>query len=206
VSRPTFVATIGSQRVELPIAPLAEDLAVALLITVDLGIGFCEAAGRELAAALSDLEVEVVASIATMGIPIAIEVARSLGQDGYVIFHKTPKIHLTDAVAEPVRSITTTGEQRLLLDRWRVEAVAGRRVALVDDVISTGGSVAAALRLLRRVDATPVAVGALATEGGSWRAALGEDAGLVRTLGTLPLFTPLAGGGFGTRDDGSGVA
>ena len=100
-----------------------------------------------------------MASVATMGIPVAIEVTRRLGLDQYVIFHKTPKIHLADAIAEPVRSITTAVDQRLLLDRQRVGVVEGRRVALIDDVVSTGASAAAALRLLRRVGATPVAVG-----------------------------------------------
>jgi adenine/guanine phosphoribosyltransferase-like PRPP-binding protein len=195
-TRPTYRARIGSQHVELPIVALDDDLGIALLITVDLGIGFCATAGRELAAELEGLGVEVVASLATMGIPVAIEVARAMGQDTYVILHKTPKIHLRDAVAEPVRSITTSLEQRLLLDRWRVPAVAGRRVAIVDDVVSTGASAAAALRLLRRVGAVPVAIGALATEDAGWRAALGDDAAMVRALGTLPLFRPVADGRF----------
>jgi len=123
-----------------------------------------------------------------MGIPIAIEVTRALGLDDYVILHKTPKIHLADAIAEPVRSITTATDQRLLFDRARLEAVVGRRVAVVDDVISTGGSTKAALTLMRRVGAEPVVVGALVTEGGQWRSFLGEDAALVQSLGSIPLF------------------
>ena len=190
----TYLAQVGSQHVELPIVPLSDDLAIALLITVDLGVGFCAAAGRELAAQLDGLGVEVVASIATMGIPIAIEVARALGQDQYVILHKTPKIHLADAEGEPVRSITTATEQRLLLDRRRVPAVAGRRVAVVDDVVSTGASAAPALRLLRRVGAEPVAMAALVTEGEDWQVELADDRSLVRSLGELPLFRPDDGG------------
>jgi adenine/guanine phosphoribosyltransferase-like PRPP-binding protein len=194
VGADTYLARVGSQAVELPIVPLDDTLAIALLITVDLGVAFCERAGAELAARLEDLGVEVVVSVATMGIPVAIEVARALRQDGYVILHKTPKIHLADAVAEPVRSITTATPQRLLLDRRRVPAVEGRRVAVVDDVVSTGASAAAALRLLRRVGAQPVAVAALVSEGIAWRDALGEDASLVRVLGELPLFSPGDGG------------
>ncbi len=52
-----------------------------------------------------------------MGIPIAIEVSRALGLDDYLILQKTPKIHLSDAVSEPVRSITTDATQLLLFDR-----------------------------------------------------------------------------------------
>ena len=134
-----------------------------------------------------------------MGIPIAIEVTRRLGLDQYVIFHKTQKIHLADAVSEPVRSITTAASQRLLFDRERVPLVEGRRVAVIDDVVSTGASARAALRLLRSVGATPVAIGAIVTEGTDWRATLGPDALLVRALGELPLFEPVPGGGYRER-------
>lgn len=184
----TYPAAVGSQLVELPVVEIADDLAIALLITVDLGVAFCATAGAELAEGLAPLGVECVASIATMGIPIGLEVSRALGLDQYVVLHKTPKIHLAHAVEEPVRSITTDAEQRLLLDPARIPAVAGRRVALVDDVVSTGGSCGAALRLLRRVGAEPVAIAAIVTEGEAWREGLGDDAGLVRSLGELPLF------------------
>ena len=97
---------------------------------------------------LRPFNVEVVASVATMGIPIAIEVSRSLGLDDYVIFQKTPKIHLADALSEPLRSITTGQEQHLLFDRARVDVVRDRNVALIDDVTSTGGSMHAALARL----------------------------------------------------------
>ncbi|HLX78116.1 MAG TPA: hypothetical protein VKR27_04470, partial [Acidimicrobiales bacterium] len=95
----TYKASIGTQQLELPIVPLTENLAVALLITVDQGVGFVDRAGQELAEILRPLGVDVVASVATMGIPIAIEVSRRLGLDDYVIFQKTPKIHLADALS-----------------------------------------------------------------------------------------------------------
>ena len=196
MERPTFLVTIGTQQVDIPIVRLSDDVGIALLISVDLGVSFCERAGAELAERIGDLGVDVVASVATMGIPIAIEVTRHLGLDQYVVFHKTPKIHLDDAISEPVRSITTATAQRLLFDRERIGVVQGRRVAVIDDVVSTGASAAAALRLLRGVGAVPVAVGAIVTEGEAWRDALGADAGLVHALGALPLFEPLADGTF----------
>ncbi len=85
-------------------------------------------------------------------------------------------------------SITTGAPQRLLFDRARVPVVAGRRVAVVDDVISTGASVCAALNILRRVGAEPVVIGAMLTEASTWRVALGEDAALVHALGGIPVF------------------
>jgi adenine/guanine phosphoribosyltransferase-like PRPP-binding protein len=173
---------------------VAEGLTIALLICVDHGVEFSARAGQELAAALAPAAPEVVVSVATMGIPLAMEVTRALGLDDYLILHKTPKIHLGDEYVEPVRSITTGSPQTLRLDPRRVPAVRGRRVAVVDDVISTGSSLLAALRLLRRVGADPVVVGAFLTEGSEWRSALGEDAARVHALGAVPLFRRQADG------------
>lgn len=185
---PTFAAAIGSQTVDLPVVEVAEGVGIALMVCVDHGVAFTERAGRELADLLAPSRPEVVVSVATMGIPLAIEVSRSLGLDDYVILHKTPKIHLGDSYAEPVRSITTGAPQTLRLDPARVGSVRGRRVAVVDDVVSTGASVGAALSLLRRAGADPVAIGVFLTEGSRWRTTLGEDADRVRSLGSIPLF------------------
>ena len=183
-----YTTTVGSQTVQLPLVQLNDDLVIALLISVDLGVSFSETAGRELAELMRPDRPEIIVSVATMGIPLAIEASRALGFDDYVILHKTPKTHLGESWAEPVLSITTDAVQKLRMDPARVEAVRGRRVAVVDDVISTGASLSSALRLVRRMGAEPVVIGTLMTEGGGWREALGEDAGLVRTLGAMPLF------------------
>lgn len=192
---PTYRMTVGSQTLELPLVPIADDLTIALLICVDLGVSFADIAGRELAAQVSTFDPEVVVSVATMGIPLAIEVTRSLGLDDYVILHKTPKIHLGESIAEPVRSITTDRPQVLRMDPARVPSVKGRRVAVVDDVISTGASTQAALNLVRRVGGDPVVVGSLVTEGSGWRRTLGPDAANVRALGSMPVFRPDPAGG-----------
>src|ERR1700735_5029233 len=192
VNRGTYVVDIGTQQIELPIVSLNENLALALLLAVDVGVTFLEQAGKELADVLLPYEVDVVATVATMGIPLAVEVTRHLGLDRYVVLHKTPKIHLADAISEPVRSITTDAEQRLLFDRARIDDVRGKRVAVV---ISTGASTGATLRLLRGVGADVVVIGTIVTEAGLWRAALGDDATMVRALGSIPVFRPDGSGG-----------
>jgi len=191
----TYTTTVGSQTVELPLVALNDELTIALLICVDMGVRFAETAGRELAELMAPFEPEVIVSVATMGIPLAIEASRAMGLNDYVILHKTPKIHLGETWSEPVNSITTDKTQRLRMDPARVDAVRGRRVAVVDDVISTGASLSSALRLVRRMDAEPVVIGCFMTEGGGWKQALGEDASLVRALGAMPLFHPDGNGG-----------
>ncbi len=195
MTRGTYSVDIGTQRVDLPVVSLNENLALALLITVDMGVSFMAKAGEELAEVLAPYDLDVVATVATMGIPLAVEVTRHLGLDQYVVLHKTPKIHLADAVTERVRSITTDAEQRLLFDRARITDVDGKRVAIVDDVISTGASTGASLRLLRGVGANIVTIGTLVTEAGLWRTALGDDAAMVRALGSIPVFRPDGSGG-----------
>ena len=191
----TYSVDIGTQRVDLPLVALNEQLALALLITVDMGVEFMSRAGAELAEIIRPYDVDIVATVATMGIPVAVEVTRHLGLDQYVILHKTPKIHLADAISETVRSITTDTEQRLLFDRARIKDVEGKRVAIVDDVISTGASTGTALRLLRGVGAEIVVIGTLVTEASIWRTSLGEDASMVRALGSIPVFRPDGSGG-----------
>jgi len=195
VGERTYSVDIGTQRVDLPLVSLSEQLALALLITVDMGVEFMSRAGAELAEIIRPYDVDIVATVATMGIPVVVEVTRHLGLDQYVILHKTPKIHLADAVTETVRSITTDGEQRLLFDRARIKDVDGKRVAIVDDVISTGATTGTALRLLRGVGAEIVVIGTLVTEASIWRTSLGEDAQMVRALGSIPVFRPDGSGG-----------
>ena len=183
-----YQATIGSQSLSLPIVELSSDLGVALLISVDHGVRFSEQAGRDLAEKLRSLEVEVIVSVATMGIPLAIETSRCLGIDDYLILHKTRKIHLANGYSHVVKSITTENEQRLFLDRARAHIISDKRVAVIDDVISTGGSMAAAVNLVREVGGSPVALGCMATEGTGWKEELGDDVELVVSLGAMPLF------------------
>ena len=186
----SYPAQVGSQTQEVPLIPVADDVAIALLITSDHGLRFMAQACAELAELLAPLEPDVIATNATLGLPVAIEVTRALGLDDYLLLHKTPKIHLSDAFTEPLSSITTDARQVLRLDRARQQVVKGRRVVLVDDVVSTGGTIAAGCRLLRSAGANLVGIGALLVEGTAWRQTLGADAAHVRSLGTLPLFHP----------------
>jgi adenine phosphoribosyltransferase len=168
--------------------PVSEERAISLLMTVDLPVPVIARAGADLAALLRADAPEVIATNATLGIPLALEVCHALDVDDCVVLQKTPKIHLGDALSEDVSSVTTAAPQRLLLDRARLPALEGRRVVLIDDVVATGSSLSAALRLLRRAGAEVVGVGVILTEGNAWAEELGADAGLIRSLGRIPGF------------------
>jgi adenine/guanine phosphoribosyltransferase-like PRPP-binding protein len=199
-----YHVAVGSQAIDLPIIPITDELAIALLVEWDHGVRFVEQAAAELAEQLKPYRVDLVVAVATMGIPLAIEVTKALGLNDYVILQKTPKLHLRDAITEPVKSITTGAQQRLLFDAAKVDFVRGKRVALVDDVISTGASMRAALNLLHRVGAEPVVIGTLLTEAATWRRELAEIVDLVHALGVIPVFRRDASGAFTEDWDGGG--
>jgi adenine phosphoribosyltransferase len=182
------VVDIGGRPTELPIVPINDTLAISLLMVIDMGVRFGEHVGSALADRLAPMKPDIVVGTATLGIPIAIEVSRQLGLDRYVIVQKSPKIHLADALVHEVRSVTSSGAQRLLLDRRAVPLLKGRRVVVVDDVVATGSSLAATVALVREAGATVVGIGVILTEGHEWRVKLGADAALVRSLGHIPQF------------------
>lgn len=184
----TYRTEIAGETVSLPIIPLNERRAIALLMVIDMGVRFGDIVGDAMTALFAELKPDIVVGSATLGIPAAIEVSRRLGLDHYVILQKSPKFHLADAMVEEVRSITSAVPQRLLLDRRAITLLQGKRVLIVDDVIATGSSMAAAIRLVRRAGAHVLGAGAILTEGHAWRQALGKDAELVTSLGHIPQF------------------
>ncbi len=189
----TYRVTIGSQETDLPIVELGQGERMALMITVDMGVGFMARAGQDLAALLRDLQPDVIAAPATLGIPLALEVSRALGHEDYVVLQKSRKWYLRDSPRLDVNSITTQDTQTLILDKSRIPLVRGKRVVVVDDVLSTGASVATSVELLEQVGAEVVGIGAMLTESDLWVERLGAHAANVRALGEVPFPVPTAG-------------
>jgi adenine/guanine phosphoribosyltransferase-like PRPP-binding protein len=184
----TYTVDIAGEPVTLPIVAINDKLAISLLMVIDMGVRFGERIGKALALKLSPLKPDIVVGAATLGIPVVIEVSRALGLDQYVIAQKSPKIHLADALVQEVQSVTTASKQRLMLDRRSVPLLAGRRVVVVDDVVATGSSLAATLKLVRAAGADIVGAGVILTEGHDWEKTLGADARVVQGLGHIPQF------------------
>ena len=114
-------------------------------------------------------------------IPLAYEMSRQSGKK-YFVARKKPKVYMTDPVCVSVRSITTDAEQTLLLGREDGDQLRGKKVLIVDDVISTGESLAAVVALADKFDANIVAKAAVLAEGD---AAERDD---IVFLEKLPLF------------------
>ncbi|MBN9080635.1 MAG: adenine phosphoribosyltransferase [Rhizobiales bacterium 62-17] len=184
----THTVDIAGEKIALPIVKIHDTLAISLLMVIDMGVKFGERIGAAMAKRFAAKQPDIVVGSATLGIPVAIELSRHLGLDQYVILQKSPKIHLGDALVEQVKSVTSAGSQRLLLDRQAIKLLKGKRVVIVDDVVATGSSMAAAVRLVRQAGGDIVGIGVILTEGHDWRPVLGDDAKLVTGLGHIPQF------------------
>jgi adenine phosphoribosyltransferase len=183
-----YIVDIAGEPVRLPLVPINDTFAISLLMVIDMGVRFGERIGKAMADKLRDLKPDIIVGTATLGIPVAIEVSRALGLDQYVILQKSPKIHLKDAMKREVVSVTSSGSQRLLLDRAAIPLIKGKRVVVVDDVVATGSSLAASVALARDAGAEIVGIGVILTEGHDWKEQLGADAALVTGLGHIPQF------------------
>lgn len=184
---------VSGYSVDLPIVAIKPDFAISLMMIIDLGVKFGDHVGRELAAKLAPLKPDIVVGAATLGIPVAIEVSRALGLDHYVILQKSPKIHLANAMEQRISSITSKGEQRLLLDRAALPLLEGKRVVVVDDVVASGSSLKGSLELVRKARADVVGIGVILTEAREWQETLGADCGLIYSLAHIPQFSRAGG-------------
>ena len=164
---------------QLPIIPISPGLAIASFVI----LGDCElvtAAAPLLAQKLPKVDYLVTAE--AKGIPLVHEVSRLLGLPYYIVARKSVKPYMAEPLVDEVVSITTQKAQTLCLDGKDALAVKGRRVAIVDDVISTGESLSAIERLLEKAGAEIVAKAAILAEGEA------AGRGDIILLEELPLF------------------
>ena len=175
----TYELTVAGVTRQLPIIQIAPDLAIASFVI----LGDCElvtAAAPLLAERLPKVDYLVTAE--AKGIPLANEVSRLLGLPYYIVARKSIKPYMEHPMDVTVHSITTQKEQHLCLDGQDAEQIQGRRVLLVDDVISTGESIEAIRVLVEKAGGIVVGKVCILTEGDPARH---ND---VISLGNLPLF------------------
>ncbi len=125
---------------DLPICPVTEDLYIAGFVVFgdqELTV----ACARELLKKAPPYDYIITAE--AKGIPIAHEMARQTGAQKYFLARKAPKLYMTGVFESAVKSITTAKEQKLYLDTADAELMKGKKILIVDDVISTGESLAA---------------------------------------------------------------
>ena len=122
---------------DLPLCPLNDKLSIgAFVIFGDPELTV--ACARELLKRVPEYDYLITAE--AKGIPLIHEMARQHGDSTYMLARKAPKLYMTGVMEVKVRSITTAAEQKLFIDTADAEKMRGKRILIVDDVISTGES------------------------------------------------------------------
>lgn len=163
---------------QLPICPVNEKLDIAAFIMFS-DVEMTVKCAEELAKKAPECDVIITAE--SKGIPLAYEMAKQLGITYYVA-RKSVKLYMKDSISVEVKSITTAATQTLYLDGGEAKNIEGKRVLIVDDVISTGESLSALEALVNRAGGNIVGKCAVLAEGDA------ADRDDIFYLEQLPLF------------------
>ena len=170
----------GCER-NLPLCPVNENLYIGAFVIFG-DVELTVACARELLKLAPEHDVLITAE--SKGIPLVYEMARQNGEARHLIARKAPKLYMKNIFSTKVNSITTAKEQMLCIDGDDAEFMKGKRVIIVDDVISTGESLAAVEKLVNQAGGNIVAKMAILAEGDAQSR---ED---IIYLEKLPLFNP----------------
>lgn len=174
-----YTLNVAGLKRDLQLFPVNENLNIAAFILFG-DVELTEACARALLKKAPAHDIMVTAE--AKSIPLIHEMARQSGQNNYVIARKGPKVYMEDVVSTEVDSITTAAKQKLYLGKKEKDALCGKRVLIVDDVISTGESLQALEKLVSLVGGNIVGKMAVLAEGDAIER---ED---ITVLEPLPLF------------------
>lgn len=132
--------TIAGVNRDLPLCKVTDDLYIGAFVIFG-DVELTVAAAGELLKRAPEYDYMITAE--SKGIPLIHEMARQSGQNKYILARKAPKLYMRDMFAVAVHSITTAKEQHLYLDGEDAALMKGKRILIVDDVISTGESLKA---------------------------------------------------------------
>ena len=157
-----YKMTIAGCERALPLCPISDELNIgAFVIFGDPEL--TTACAVELNKRAPEHDVMITAE--SKGIPLICEMARLQGNKRYILARKAPKLYMRNVFVSEVRSITTDHVQTLCLDGNDAEYMKGKRVIIVDDVISTGESLRALEELVHKAGGEVVARMAILAEG-----------------------------------------
>ena len=136
---------------DLPLCPIGENLNIGAFIL----FGDVELTEKCAAALMKKApEPDVMITAESKGIPLVYEMCRLSGKNRYVLARKSVKLYMKDVVKCETQSITTAAKQTLYIDGDDAEYLKGKRVLIVDDVISTGGSLLSLENLVEQAGGT----------------------------------------------------
>ncbi len=160
----TFPVEVAGVKRELRLFEIKPGVRIAILnILGDTEL--VEAVSKELAPKIAAHKPDVLVTAEAKSIPLAHAVSARMGLMPYVVLRKSYKPYMGDALQSETLSITTGAPQTLFLDEKDRAIVAGKRVAILDDVISTGSTLQGMRLILGKAGAEVIAEAAIFTEG-----------------------------------------
>lgn len=153
--------TIAGCERELPVCPINKNLDIAAFIMFG-DVELTEKVSAELLKKCPEHDIVVTAE--AKGIPLCYEMARQ-GCRQYIVARKSIKLYMEDPISVVVKSITTENTQTLYLSKDKCDLMKGKRVLIVDDVISTGESLLALEELVNKAGGNIVGRAAVLAEG-----------------------------------------
>ena len=165
----------------LPLFAVNDDLSIAAFIMFG-DVEITQVVAAELLKRAPEFDILFTAE--AKSIPLTYEMARQVGMNDYVVARKAPKVYMEDLITTEVESITTKGIQVLCIGNLEKEKIAGKRVLIVDDVVSTGASLASMELLVEKAGGIITGKVAVLAEGD----AMERDDLIV--LEKLPVFNP----------------
>ena len=158
----TYTLHVAGLTRELPIIKLSYDLSIASFVI----LGDTEIVRKTAPIIAKKLpEVDLIVTAEAKGIPLAYEISKVLNLNEYIVARKSIKAYMEDPIEADVNSVTTGGSQKLYLNIQDARKIKEKKVALVDDVISTGQSLKALERLVEKAGGKVVAKAAILAEG-----------------------------------------
>jgi len=156
-----YTMQIAGLERDLPLCAVSDSLDIAAFIMFS-DVEITEACAKELLKVVPEFDYIVTAE--SKGIPLAYEMSRQCGKV-YIPARKGLKVYMTNPISVSVKSITTAAEQSLHLGGKEANMINGKRVLIVDDVISTGGSLLALEALVEKAGGVIVGKAAVLAEG-----------------------------------------
>lgn len=163
-----YTIDICGRKEDLPVLALPSGVKIAFF-NLHGNQDLTEYCGKQLAARVKDKKPEVLITAESKGLQLTHVVARELGHAMYAVARKSVKLYMQDGISSTVKSITTGGEQTLYLSAHDAELLKGKRVGIVDDVISTGGSLKGLEALVEKAGGEIVVKAAVLAEGDAAR-------------------------------------